>query len=170
MYEVLRKVDRAVAKFEYLLLTFLVAALTIILSAQVVLRYFFNSPLFWAEEISVQALIAASFIGVSYLLYDSKLVRVDALLGLFRQPGLDRLLTVLNLVSLVTLLVLCYVSTVWILRPEIRADISPTTQLPRWYNYAILVLSFYGMAWHQLVKFIGTARSFRTQQHEEPAS
>ncbi|MCB1622060.1 MAG: TRAP transporter small permease [Thiothrix sp.] len=169
MYEILHKADRVLAKFEYLLLTVLVAALTVILSAQVVLRYFFSSPLFWAEEISVQALIAASFIGVSYLLYAGKLVRVDALLTLFRQPHLDRLLSVLHLVSLLTLLVLCYVSTVWILRPEIRADISPTTQLPRWYNYAILVASFYGMAWHQFVKLVGTARSFRTQP-EGPAS
>lgn len=156
MFEIFHKADNWLAKFEYLLLTLLMAALTLILSAQVVLRYFFNSPLFWAEEISVQILIAASFMGISYLLYANKLVRVDALLALFNEPALHRLLTVLQGVSLLTLLTLCYIATVWILRPEVRADISPTTQLPRWYNYAILVASFYCMSWHQFVKFISS--------------
>ncbi len=154
MFEIFHKTDDLLARFEYLLLTLLMAALTAILSTQVVLRYFFNNPLFWAEEISVQILIAASFLGVSYLLYANKLVRVDAILVLFREPALSRLLTVLQGVSLLTLLVLCYVATVWILRPEVRADVSPTTQLPRWYNYAILVASFYFMTWHQFIKFI----------------
>ncbi len=157
MSGLITKIDRLIGRVEYGALVFLTASLTLILSAQVVLRYFFNSPLFWAEEVSVQILISATFIGVSYLLFSRQLVRVDLLLaGLAGSAALwtERLL---NLVVLGTLLVLCYYATDWILRPEIKADVSPTTGLPRWYNYAVLVVSFYCMIWHQLVQLLYTA-------------
>jgi len=147
-------IDRLIGQIEYALLIGLTASLTLILSAQVVLRYFFSSPLFWAEEVAVQILISATFIGVSYLLFTNQLVRVDLLLAGLRGAAalwMDRLL---NLVVLATLLVFCYYATDWILRPEIKADVSPTTGLPRWYNYGVLVAAFYCMSWHQLVRLL----------------
>ena len=55
-------IDRLIGQIEYALLIGLTVSLTLILSAQVVLRYFFSSPLFWAEEVAVQILISATFI------------------------------------------------------------------------------------------------------------
>lgn len=152
MLSLLRKLDRALGMFEYVLLASLMAILTVILTSQVILRYFFNSPLFWAEEVAVQILISASFIGTSYLIYTGRLVRVDFLIlmskGVVRRWA-ERLL---NLTGLLTLLALCYFATDWILRPEVRTDVSPTTQLPRWYNYAVLVVAFYTMAFHMAIR------------------
>lgn len=163
MFKIIRKLDELLGKVEYGLLIVLTVLLTLILATQVVLRYFFNSPLFWAEEVSVQILISATFIGVSYLLFSNKLVRVDFILENLKASCRLWLEKLLQLVSLLTLLVLCYYATDWILRPEIKADVSPTTQLPRWYNYAVLVVSFYCMAWHQLVKIIGPASSVHSE-------
>lgn len=146
--------DRLVGKIEYTLLIGLTASLTMILAAQVVLRYFFNSPLFWAEEVAVQILISATFIGVSYMLHTNQLVRVDLLLVALRGAAAVWVARLLNLVVLATLLVLCYYATDWILRPEIKADVSPTTGLPRWYNYGVLVGAFYCMCWHQLIQLL----------------
>ncbi|MBL1378428.1 TRAP transporter small permease [Zobellella iuensis] len=158
MFKIIKTLDGLLGKLEYALLVLLTAALTLILSAQVILRYFFSSPLFWAEEVSVQILISATFIGVSYLLFSNKLVRVDFILENLGKPWGAWLNKGLQLLSMLVLLVLCYYATEWILRPEIKADVSPTTQLPRWYNYAVLVVSFYCMAWHQLIKIILPAR------------
>ncbi|MCB1756807.1 MAG: TRAP transporter small permease [Gammaproteobacteria bacterium] len=154
MPTLLRTLDRWLGKFEYTLLALLTGLLTLILTAQVILRYFFNSPLFWAEEVAVQILISATFIGVSYLIHTGRLVRVDFLIllsqGALRHWG-ER---ALDVVGLLTLIVLCYFATDWIMRPEVRADLSPTTQLPRWYNYAVLVVAFYTMAFHMLIRVI----------------
>ena len=46
MGAVLNRIDRAVGRCEYALLVLLMAALTLILVAQVVCRYFFGSPIF----------------------------------------------------------------------------------------------------------------------------
>ncbi|PSJ38669.1 TRAP transporter small permease [Zobellella taiwanensis] len=154
MFKIINLLDKLLGRLEYGLLVVLTAALTLILAAQVILRYFFSSPLFWAEEVSVQILISATFIGVSYLLFSHKLVRVDFILENLGKPWGAWLHKALQLLSLLVLLVLCYFATDWILRPEIKADVSPTTQLPRWYNYAVLVASFYCMAWHQLIQLI----------------
>lgn len=152
MLSLLRKLDRALGMFEYALLASLMAILTVILTSQVILRYFFNSPLFWAEEVAVQILISASFIGTSYLIYTGRLVRVDFLIMMSKGVVRRWAELFLNLTGLVTLLALCYFATDWILRPEVRSDVSPTTQLPRWYNYAVLVVAFYTMAFHMAIR------------------
>lgn len=154
MRTLIRKVDASVARLEYLILMLLMAALTLILTAQVILRYFFSSPLFWAEEVAVQILIATTFIGVSYLLYSAKLVRVDFILLHLNTKLYWLVERILQLITLLVLGVICYFATEWILDPMTRIDVSPTTQLPRWYNYALLVASFYCMVFHQLVKLL----------------
>lgn len=154
MIKLIESLDRVVAKIEFAMLIALITALTLILCAQVVLRYLFNSPLFWAEEVAVQILISATFIGVSYLTFSDSLVRVDFILDHLGRFWHNLMVFVLRLVGLATLLVFCFYATEWIMRPEIRSDISPTTGLPRWYNYAVLVGAFYCMAWHMLIKVI----------------
>ena len=37
----------------------------------------------------------------------------------------------------------------WISRPEVRIELSATTQLPRWYTYAVLPVGLSCMAAHQ---------------------
>lgn len=154
MQNLFEKLDRALGGTERYLMIVLTAALTAILCAQVVLRYFFNSPLFWAEEVAVQLLIIITFVGVSYLTFMGKLVRVDFLLLAFSGTKRVWLGRVLDVVSLITLMLLCYVATDWITRPEVRGDVSATTQIPRWYNYSVLVFSFYCMTYHQFVKVL----------------
>ena len=56
------KADNVLAKFEHAVLVVLVAAMTLILVAQVILRYFFSSPIFWAEEVAVQILMMVTCI------------------------------------------------------------------------------------------------------------
>jgi C4-dicarboxylate transporter, DctQ subunit len=154
MLNLLQSIDALVGRAERLAMIFLTSLLTLILCAQVILRYFFNSPLFWAEEVSVQILIMISFMGVSYLTWSGQLVRVDLLLSMLKPASAKMLMLLLNAMGLVSLLALTYYATEWISRPEIRTDVSPTTQLPRWYNYAVLVFSFYCMTLHQAVKLI----------------
>ncbi|WP_036234191.1 TRAP transporter small permease [Marinobacterium litorale] len=163
MIKLIERLDRGVARVEFTLLIALIAALTLILSAQVILRYLFNSPLFWAEEVAVQILISATFIGVSYLTFADSLVRVDFLIDQLPPALQNTLVFLLRLIGLGVLAIFCYYATDWILRPEIKADISPTTGLPRWYNYSVLVGAFYCMTWHMLVKLA----LFRPYQHQD---
>lgn len=57
MIHALNTLDDYLARLERLLLTVVSGAMTLILMAQVILRYAFSHPLFWAEEVSVQLLV-----------------------------------------------------------------------------------------------------------------
>ncbi|WP_221796161.1 TRAP transporter small permease [Oceanobacter mangrovi] len=146
--------DRGLGWTERSLMILLTAAMTLILCAQVILRYFFNAPLFWAEEVSVQLLIMISFMGVSYLVHTGKLVRVDILLLALKPAARIWLLRLLDLVGLICFGILAWYATDWILRPEVKGEVSPTTGIPLWYNYSVLVASIYCMTIHQCVKVL----------------
>lgn len=144
--------DHKIARTEAFLLVLMMIVLTLILVSQVVLRYFFNAPLFWAEEVCVQLLISATFLGISYLIYQGDMIKVDFLLELLPEQASRFIELLLRLVGLATLSLFCVVATQWILQPEIQLDVSPTTGIPNWYNYLLVVISFYLMSWHLLVK------------------
>jgi len=154
MSRALHRVDNEIARVESLLLVLMMFALTLILVCQVILRYFFNAPLFWAEEVSVQLLISVTFLGISYLIHQGNMIKVDFLLELLPKGTTDKVELGLRVLGLATLLVFCWVATEWILQPEIKLDVSPTTGIPNWYNYLLVVVSFYLMSWHLLVKLI----------------
>lgn len=154
MLTLIQQCDRMIARIEHALLIAAFSAITLILCAQVILRYFFNNPLFWAEEVSVQLLITATFIGLSYLTYLDQLVRVDLVLSLLNTSLRTQAKRCLSLLSLLTMLWVCVYATEWLLKPENFFDTSPTTGILKWYNYLTMVIGFYLMAFHMTIKVL----------------
>ena len=73
--------ERSVAVAEVICALFLlvIAGLTI---AQVILRYIFNYPLIWSEELSILVFIYLGFIGIGVAYAQGKHLYVDALLAI----------------------------------------------------------------------------------------
>ena len=143
------KVNDAIAKVEVILIIAFMGLLVLIMVAQVALRYLFNSPLFWAEEISLQLLIVITFFGVSYLTYKRNLLQVD-LLQHYLSFGMKKIVNlVLVILNFFLLVFLAYLFFNWVTDPMVQADISGTTGLPRWYNFAIATVAICFMAFHQ---------------------
>ena len=72
----IQQLDRGLARVERWLLIATAAAMTIIMMTQVVMRYFFSAPIFWAEEISVQLLVLMTLFGLSLLVPDGVYAQV----------------------------------------------------------------------------------------------
>lgn len=144
-----KKVNDAIAKVEVVLIAAFMGLLVLIMVAQVALRYLFNSPLFWAEEISLQLLILITFFGVSYLTYKRNLLQVD-LLQAYISGGLKKVVDLfLVILNFVLLAFLAYLYINWVTDPMVQADVSGTTGLPRWYNYGVAAVAICFMAFHQ---------------------
>jgi TRAP-type C4-dicarboxylate transport system permease small subunit len=60
--------------------TLLFVAITLAISAEVLLRYGFNSPIRWVVELSEYALLWITFLGAAWVLRNGGHVRVDILL------------------------------------------------------------------------------------------
>lgn len=68
----------------------LFAFITLAICAEVVLRYGFNRPLSWVDEVSEYALLWMTFLGTSWVLRQGGHVRVDILMQFFSPATLRK--------------------------------------------------------------------------------
>ena len=150
----IQQLDRGLARVERWLLIATAAAMTIIMMTQVVMRYFFSAPIFWAEEISVQLLVLMTLFGLSLLVQSGELVSIDFLPKALSEAPRHALMAALGVVFLVMLVFIAWLGADWVMRADVRLEMSPTTQLPRWYNYATLPVAMVLMAYHQFAAIL----------------
>ena len=142
-------IDEHLARAERGLLIAVSAALVLLMMAQVVLRYVFGTPLFWAEEAAVQLLVVMTLFGLSLLIHRRQLITID-LLSRSLPRRLQGVLAVV--IAALMLALLCFVAHLgwdWVQRPDVRLEVGATLRLPRWINYSALPLALTCMAWHQ---------------------
>ncbi len=154
LYPAIQTADRCLARAERVAATALTALLACIMMLQVVLRYFFAAPLFWAEEIAVQLLVFATLIGLSLLVHTGQLVAIDFLPTALRARARHLLAVALGLVFLLLLAFVAWLGWGWITRPEVQLELGATTGLPRWYNYSLLPGAVLAMAFHQFAALL----------------
>jgi len=165
MFDFIQKLDRGLATAERGLVVALAAAMAGIMMTQVVMRYFFSAPIFWAEEISVQLLVFMTLFGLSLLVQRGQLVSIDFLPRALQPRARHALLALLGCVMLALLVFLAWLGWEWVNRPDVRMELGATTQLPRWYNFSALPLAFALMAWHQLAAIL---RELRAMSKDAP--
>ena len=159
MFQLVQLIDRRLALVERGLVIALTAAIAGIMMVQVVLRYFFSAPIFWAEEISVQLLVFVTLFGLSLLVRQGQLVSIDFLPRALPARARHGLLVLLGVVMLALLVFIAWLGWEWVMRPDVRMELGATTQLPRWYNFSALPLAFGLMAWHQLAAILRELRA-----------
>lgn len=158
MVGTLNRIDRYLTAAERCFLGLLTGLLTVILCSQVVLRYGFSRPLFWAEEIAVELLVFMTLFGFSVLLQSRRLIEIDILTNVLPGRLMHGVRVTFQVVGLGVLVVLAWKGATWVLRPEVRAELSPTTGLPLWVNYTLFPVAFWFMAFHQAVGLVNLLR------------
>ncbi|MCQ9329495.1 TRAP transporter small permease [Pelistega suis] len=149
---VINKVDEGVLFVEKILLILFCAALTLIMVAQVIMRYFFSSPIFWAEEIALQFLIFTTIFGLSFLTQKKQHICIDFVVEMM-PTSLKKLVNILIGIGFFALsLFFCYYSWDWVFRPDVQVEVSGTTGLPKWYTYLSFPIALSFLSWHQLVQ------------------
>jgi len=140
-----------VARLERWLTIVLAGTIATIIVAQVVLRYGFNAPLFWAEEVAAQLLVFMTLLGLSLLIHAERLIAIDFVPKLAGTRGRHVLAAAFGLSIIALLLFIAWLAYGWISQPQVRLEMSSTTRLPRWYNYAVLPVALGLMVLHQAV-------------------
>ena len=80
MLSTLKTIDRRLARLEDLLIMVMMATLALLLGLGVVLRYVFNNPLTWSEEIVVTLFVWMVMLGVPSALRSKMHIRIDILI------------------------------------------------------------------------------------------
>jgi len=114
--------------------------------AQVVLRYVFNSPLTWSEELAVYIMVWMTFIGSVICMRDNEHIEVTILVD-YLPRGLRRAAILFSrLASVIFLLVVMYYGTELVL--ENRGVTSAANKLNMGLVYSILPVCSLGMLYY----------------------
>ena len=82
------KIDKALSRLEDGSMIFLMALAICLTFVQVVMRYVFNAPIYWAEEVVLYAIIVMSFVGISIGICKACVAAGEGV-GLNRRVGAD---------------------------------------------------------------------------------
>lgn len=132
---VLNFLDR---KSELYLLTAILVTISVVLVAQVFMRYVVNSPLVWAEELARYLLVWCTMIGTSLAVRESRHIVVDLAPIVFgpRSVGVFRMISMAGII--VFSVVIIYYSLPFVQRVQQMGQLSPSLAIPMWWVYLAL--------------------------------
>lgn len=138
--KVLTRASARLARLEEFVCSVLIVAFGVLLTVNVVSRYVFNNPIFFAEELAVYILVWMAFLAISIAVHHDQHVRLTMLIGVL-PPAAQRLCYWLTeLICLAILAVLLKSSIGWIRSPSVAFDIAITLDWPKWHFYLIVPL------------------------------
>ena len=152
----LRKLNRAVGKVvnavEVCILVFCVAALGILLIANVFARTFFQS-IYFAEELSMFLVLLTTFAGVSYGVRKARHIRMGAFLDAM-PPKMEKVfIIIISLISAVVMGIMTWASWEYLMNAMSKGHMTPALRMPKWTFYVIIPIGF-GLASIQYIRTI----------------
>jgi C4-dicarboxylate transporter, DctQ subunit len=143
--------DAAFQKLERNFLAWAIIFSSLLLFVNVVMRYIFLLPIYWAEELSRYLMVWVIFIGASQVtLKGGGHIAVDIVPRLL-SPRANKILSFLvNLIGIFFTLVLIYFSFRQMMRVKIAHQVSPAMELPMWIAYLSIPLGMFFM----LIRYI----------------
>lgn len=152
----LRSFNRAVGKVvngvEVSILVFCVAALGILLIANVFARTFFQS-IYFAEEISKFLVMLTTFTGVSYGVRKARHIRMGAFLDAM-PPKMEKIfIIIISLISALVMAIMAWASWEYLINAMSKGHMTPALRVPKWTFYVIIPIGF-GLAAIQYIRTI----------------
>jgi C4-dicarboxylate transporter, DctQ subunit len=129
-----------------------VAALAILLMANVFARTFFQS-LYFAEEVSMFLVMLITFTGVSYGVRKARHIRMGAFLDAMPPKMEKTFIMIICLVSAVVMGIMCISSWDYLMNAMSRGHMTPALRVPKWTFYVIIPIGF-GLAGIQYFRTI----------------
>ena len=148
--KVLRWLDK---HFEEALLSVFLLTLIVLTSANVILRYIFNSGLTWSDEISKYCLIFSGFTSISYWIRNKSGICVDALVQILPEK-VQKILRILTQVIVFLFFAWMFKGSIRVLQSVAKSgQVSGTLQISMVYIYMAPVLGF-GLALIRVIQML----------------
>ena len=135
--------------FEVAVLSLGVAALAILLIANVIARSFFQS-IYFAEEVAKFLVILVSFVGVSYAARKARHIRMGAFLDLM-PTGMEKIfIFAISAVNATVMLIMAYYSYVYMAQMKLMGQMTTALQVPFWTFFIIVPIGFAAAGIHYI--------------------
>lgn len=137
---------------EVSILVFCVAALGILLIANVFARTFFQS-IYFAEEISTFLVMLTTFTGVSYGVRKARHIRMGAFLDAMPPKMEKTFLIIISFISAIVMGIMTWASWEYLTNAMSKGHMTPALRVPKWTFYVIMPIGF-GLAGIQYIRTI----------------
>lgn len=146
-----------IESIEKVIAMILIAAMTIVIAAAVLFRYFLGAPLFWANEASIFMMAWVTFIGGSLGLKYKSQASVTFLTDRFSDKG-KRIIEIISyIIILFFMAILIYLSYQWLLAAS--HQISSSMRIPMWIPYLSVPVGLTFAFIHLLNHFINLLKN-----------
>ncbi|MDE0386368.1 MAG: TRAP transporter small permease [Defluviicoccus sp.] len=132
---VLARLDRALSLCEAGFVALAMAAASVLLFVNVILRYVFLSALSWAEEVTMYLIVWLVFVGGSVTLRMFGHISIDLLPLALPPGGARRLKLFVSAAMLIFFAVFFYYSGLHTLRVMATGQLTPVLEAPMWLTY-----------------------------------
>ena len=130
---------KAFYKFLEGLCVLLILSMLVVTVIQIVMRYIFDSPLSWTEEVVRFSLVGTTFVGAALVMLDKEHIFVDAFLDVLPSRVVKNLDKIAKFFSAVFLLIMCVYGFIFALGSW--RQLAPVTQIKMGYIYMLIPLS-----------------------------
>ena len=149
-------------KFEISICVFLMSLMTVLIFAQVIMRYVFHSSLSWSEELSRYVFIWLIYIGVSYGSKQMKHLKIEAGLSIFPSAVRPYIVIIGDILFLVFSIFIIFTSSIVVNKQMMLGQSSPALGIPMTIIYAAPAVGFFLTSIRQVQTIIYRVKSMRS--------
>ena len=151
----LTRASRHLARVEQFACSGLIVAFSVLLMVNVIARYVFNSPLYFANELAVYILIWMAFLAISIAIHHDQHVRLTMLMAILPKTAQRVCYWLTELLCLAILATLLWYT---ITSPSVSYDIAITLDWPKWHFYLIVPLFCATSIFHLIARLSDRSR------------
>ena len=153
----LQALNRKLARFLDWFIGVIMGGIVAILFVGVIMRYLFNAPLFWSEEVAVLGLIWMTFLGGAILVRQDKNVCITLFSDIFPAP-VGRGMKILS-GTLVTLILCIMIYQSWQLTGRLAHATTPALRIKEsWFGWA-MICGFIIMLYYQVLHLVALLKN-----------
>ena len=155
----LTRVSRYLARIEKLVCSGLIVAFSVLLMVNVIARYVFNSPLYFANELAVYILIWMAFLAISIAIHHDQHIRLTMLMAILPNTAQRACYWLTELICLAIMVTVLWYAIAWLRSPSIHYDIAITLDWPKWHFYLIVPLFCVTSIFHLIARLFDRSRA-----------
>lgn len=131
----------------------------VLVNANVIMRYFFNMPIKWSEEVVTSLFVWTVFIGSAYAYRNHSHLGVDILVKVFPEKLRKVVEFIISVLELLVLIMLTVISAQYVYHlivgrnGEIKVVLTDMLRIPKWWTAVSVPLGFGVSAYHS-VRFL----------------
>ena len=144
----------------------------ILVNANVIMRYFFNNPIHWSEEVVTSLFVWTVFIGSSYAYRKHSHLGVDIVINMMPQKMKQVVKTIMSVVEFLVLLMLTVVSSQYVYHlifsrsGKIKIMMTDLLRVPKWWTGIAVPIGFGRSAIYSVYFMVKAVRGYLKNKKE----